>query len=61
MLNTQKELGSNRKTWIFVTFQPGYAGSDKKLKSETMGTKQNILHTILDEHGDRMEHRGQQI
>jgi hypothetical protein len=40
-------------------FQTGYADSDKKLNRETMGTKQNILHTILDGHGDRMEDHGQ--
>lgn len=46
---------------ILETFQTGYAGSDKKLNRETMGTKQNIQHTILDGHGDRMEYHGEQI
>jgi hypothetical protein len=42
-------------------FQTGYAGLDKKLNRETMGTKQNILHILLDGHWKRMEGHSQQI
>lgn len=60
-LNIQKALSSNREIWNLETCQTGYAGSDKKLNRETMGTKQNTTYTILDEHRERMEHHGQQI